>query len=85
MVAGGIRRAATRRGLRSGTKRSRVSKWETGRADPDEEESQPLIAEVFGIDYAAVAHLGWPHWLSGQDKPLPLGLHNAVTSHSERP
>lgn len=78
-----IRQAAARRGLRSGTRGSRVSKWETGRAEPDEDESQPLIAEVFGIDYAAVAHLGWPNWLPGQDKPLPLGPHNAVPSLRE--
>ncbi|MFI6689497.1 helix-turn-helix transcriptional regulator [Streptomyces sp. NPDC050485] len=78
-----IRQAAKRRGLRSGTRGSRVSKWETGRAAPDEDESQPLIAEVFGIDYAAVAHLGWPYWLPGQDKPLPLGPHNAVPSLRE--
>ncbi|MGW6388927.1 helix-turn-helix transcriptional regulator [Streptomyces sp. NPDC055103] len=78
-----IRQAAKRRGLRSGTRGSRVSKWETGRADPDEDESQPLIAEVLGIDYAAVAHLGWPHWLPGQDRPLPLGPHNAVPSLRE--
>lgn len=45
-----IRQAAKRRGLRSGTRGSRVSKWETGRAAPDEDESQPLIAEVLGID-----------------------------------
>ncbi|MEU9397916.1 helix-turn-helix transcriptional regulator, partial [Streptomyces sp. NPDC048324] len=78
-----IRRAAARRGLRSGTRGSRVSKWETGRAIPDEDESQPLIAEVFGIDYAAVAHLGWPNWLPSQDKPLPLGPHNAAPSLRE--
>ncbi|MFE1781000.1 helix-turn-helix transcriptional regulator [Streptomyces sp. NPDC059506] len=78
-----IRQAAARRGLRSGTRGSRVSKWETGRATPDDDESQPLIAEVFGIDYAAVAHLGWPNWLPGQDKPLPLGPHNAVPSLRE--
>ncbi|MDK0521296.1 helix-turn-helix transcriptional regulator [Streptomyces sp. ML-6] len=75
-----IRQAAARRGLRSGTRGSRVSKWETGRADPDEDESQPLIAEVLGIDYTAVAHLGWPHWLPGQDRPLPLGPLSAVPS-----
>ncbi|MBB1260932.1 helix-turn-helix transcriptional regulator [Streptomyces alkaliterrae] len=78
-----IRRAAERRGLRSGTRGSRIYKWETGRATPDEDESQPLIAEVFGIDYAAVAHLGWPHWLPSQDSPLPLGPHNAVPSLRE--
>ncbi|MFB7918534.1 helix-turn-helix transcriptional regulator [Streptomyces sp. NPDC056061] len=78
-----IRQAAARRGLRSGTRGSRVSKWETGRADPDEDESQPLIAEVLGIDYAAVAHLGWPRWLPGQDSPLPLGLYNAIPSLRE--
>ncbi|MFF4693743.1 XRE family transcriptional regulator [Streptomyces sp. NPDC001307] len=75
-----IRRAAKRRGLRSGTRGSRVSKWETNRATPDEAESQPLIAEVFGIDYAAVAHLGWPNWLPGRDEPLPFGLHSTVAS-----
>ncbi|MFB8441222.1 helix-turn-helix transcriptional regulator [Streptomyces niveus] len=78
-----IRLAAKRRGLRSGTRGSRVSKWETGRADPDEEESQPLIAEVFGIDYAAVAHLGWPHWLPGHDTPLALGGDSSVPSLRE--
>ncbi|MGG7568831.1 hypothetical protein [Streptomyces sirii] len=78
-----IREAAARRGLRSGTRGSRVSKWETGRADPDEDESQPLIAEVFGIHYAAVSHLGWPNWLPAQDQPLPLGPHNAVPSLRE--
>ncbi|WP_432154821.1 helix-turn-helix transcriptional regulator [Streptomyces tricolor] len=78
-----IRQAAARRGLRSGTRGSRISKWETGRATPDEEESQPLIAEVFGVDYAAVAHLGWPNWLPGQDEPLPLGQRNAVFSLRE--
>lgn len=72
-----IRCAAHRRGLRSGVRGSRIYKWETGRARPDAAESQPLIAEVFGIDYAAVAHLGWPHWLPDQDKPLPLGQHHA--------
>ncbi|MFI6359411.1 helix-turn-helix transcriptional regulator [Streptomyces sp. NPDC050743] len=75
-----IRRAAKRRGLRSGTRGSRVSKWETGRATPDEAESQPLIAEVFGIDYAAIAHLGWPNWLPGRDEPLPFGRHSTVPS-----
>ncbi|WP_172388016.1 helix-turn-helix transcriptional regulator [Streptomyces sp. MNP-20] len=78
-----IRRAAARHGLRSGTRGSRISKWETGRATPDQDESQPLIAEVFGIDYAAVAHLGWPHWLPGQDKPLPLGPRNAIPALRE--
>lgn len=78
-----IRQAAARRGLRYGTRGSRISKWETGWATPDEDESQPLIAEVLGIDYAAVAHLGWPNWLPGQDKPLPLGPHNAAPSLRE--
>ncbi|MGW6454742.1 XRE family transcriptional regulator [Streptomyces sp. NPDC055078] len=79
-----IRRAAGRRGLRSGTRGSRVYKWETGRAIPDEDESQPLIAEVLGIDYVAVARLGWPHWLASQDRPLPLdGTHHAVPSLRE--
>ncbi|WP_093772665.1 helix-turn-helix transcriptional regulator [Streptomyces sp. yr375] len=77
-----IRQAAKRRGLRSGTRGSRVSKWETGWATPDKDESQPLIAEVFGIDYAAVAHLGWPYWLPSQDRPLPFGP-NAVPSLQE--
>ncbi|MER6104678.1 hypothetical protein ABT115_20735 [Streptomyces sp. NPDC001832] len=29
-------------------------------ASTSNDESQPLIAEVLGIDYAAVAHLSWP-------------------------
>ncbi|GAA4238076.1 hypothetical protein GCM10022254_52460 [Actinomadura meridiana] len=78
-----IRQAAARRGLRSGTRGSRIYKWETGRAIPDQAESQPLIAEAFGIDHAAVIHLGWPNWLPGQDQPLPFGLHNAIPSLRE--
>ncbi|MFI2619533.1 multiprotein-bridging factor 1 family protein [Streptomyces sp. NPDC018584] len=78
-----IRRAAERRGLRSGTKGSRIYKWETGRAVPEEYEPQPLIAEFFGIDYAAVAHLGRPQWLPSQDRPLPLGPHNTGPSLRE--
>ncbi|MET7519218.1 helix-turn-helix transcriptional regulator [Streptomyces sp. NPDC005480] len=78
-----IRAAAGRRGIRSGCRRSPIYKWETGRAVPDPEESQPLIADALGVDYAQVAHLGWPHWLPGHDAPLLIGPHNAVPALRE--
>ncbi len=64
--------AAARRGLRSGVDRQRIWKWETHRATPDED-SQLLLADVFGVPPDAVQALGWPHWLPGRDTPLPLG------------
>ncbi|WP_406358489.1 helix-turn-helix transcriptional regulator [Streptomyces sp. NBC_00658] len=67
-----IRRAAVRRGLRSGTDRKRVSKWENGRPNPDED-SQLLLADVFDVDPATLRELGWPNWLPMRDSPLPLG------------
>lgn len=55
-----------------------IHKWGTNRASPVKDEPHPLVAEVFGIDCVAVAHLGWSHWLPSRGKPLPLGPDNAV-------
>ncbi len=46
-LAAGVRAAAARRGLRSGTDASRVRKWERG-IRPDED-SQTYIAEALGL------------------------------------
>ncbi|MEU2855599.1 helix-turn-helix transcriptional regulator [Streptomyces syringium] len=77
-----IRQAAARRGLRSGAIPQRVSKWESGRVIPDDE-SQELLADVFGIDPSTVRALGWPHWLPGMDAPLPLGPSSTVPALRE--
>ncbi|RKN59693.1 XRE family transcriptional regulator [Streptomyces klenkii] len=77
-----IRQAAERRGLRSGAIPQRVSKWESGRVIPDDE-SQDLLAEVFGIDPGTVRALGWPNWLPGMDTPLPLGPYSNVPALRE--
>ncbi len=80
-LAGKIRDAAKRRGLRSGAIRQRISKWETGRVVPDED-SQLLLADVFEVPAGAMA-LGWPLWLPGRDVPLPLGLDSTVPALRE--
>ncbi|MFF5128083.1 helix-turn-helix transcriptional regulator [Streptomyces syringium] len=77
-----IRRAAERRGLRSGAIPQRVSKWESWRVVPDDE-SQALLADVFGIDPGTVRALGWPNWLPGRDDPLPLGPYSTVPALRE--
>lgn len=74
-----IRRAAGRHGLRSGTTRQLVWRWEHGRAVPDDF-SQSLLADVFGVEAAEVARLGWPHWLPAHDAPVPLGPHSTLTA-----
>jgi len=67
-----IRRAAARRGLRSGTDRQRVWKWEHKISTPGTE-SQILIAEAFEVPESLLRECPWPRWLSGHDAPLPLG------------
>ncbi|MFE3205780.1 helix-turn-helix domain-containing protein [Embleya sp. NPDC059237] len=76
-----VRDAAARRGLRSGTRRGRVWKWESG-VEPCAE-SQLLLAEALGVDPADVDVLAWPHWLPGLQAPLPLGAHHTVTALRE--
>ncbi|MEU5975888.1 helix-turn-helix transcriptional regulator [Streptomyces sp. NPDC047315] len=77
-----VRRAALRRGLRSGVERQRIWKWENYRAVPDAD-SQALLAEVFEIDRGLVESFDWPHWLPGRDDPLPLGPHSPVPALRE--
>lgn len=77
-----IRQAALRRGLRSGSARQRIWKWENNRAVPDAD-SQMLLADVFEIDQSLVDTLGWPNWLPGRDSSLPLGPHNTVPALRE--
>lgn len=77
-----VRTAALRRGLRSGVDRQRIWNWENHRATPDDD-SQTLLADVFGIDQRLVAHLGWPHWLPGRDSSVPLGPHSTVPALRE--
>ncbi|MFI1185661.1 helix-turn-helix transcriptional regulator [Streptomyces californicus] len=77
-----VRRAALRRGLRSGVDRQRIWSWENHRATPDAD-SRMLLADVFEIDRSLVAVLGWPHWLPGRDSSLPLGPTSTVPALRE--
>ncbi|MFF0000057.1 XRE family transcriptional regulator [Streptomyces avermitilis] len=68
-----IRRAAERRGLRSGATKQLVYKWETKGVTPDAD-SQAYIAEVLGVPSAAVDPRSWPQWLPGVGgMVIPLG------------
>ncbi|MFJ4931599.1 XRE family transcriptional regulator [Streptomyces sp. NPDC088736] len=60
-LAAQVRAAAGRRGLRSGTDRARVRKWERG-VEPSEE-SQLYIAEALGLPAEAVRWDDWPGWI----------------------
>lgn len=77
-----VRRAALRRGLRSGVDRQRIWNWENNRATPDAD-SQMLLADVFEIDQHLVAALNWPHWLPGRDSSIPLGPNSTVPALRE--
>ncbi|WP_416975818.1 helix-turn-helix transcriptional regulator [Streptomyces sp. 4F14] len=77
-----IRRAALRRGLRSGVDRQRVWSWENSRAVPDAD-SQMLLADVFEVEPSLVPALGWPNWLPGRDTALPLGPYSSVPALRE--
>ncbi|MFJ1758587.1 helix-turn-helix transcriptional regulator [Kitasatospora sp. NPDC088134] len=66
-----MHRAARRHGLRSGTDRQRISKWEAGRRPSPE--SQLLMAQAFNVPLEDVDHYGWPDWLPGREELLPLG------------
>ncbi|SDT06295.1 DNA-binding transcriptional regulator, XRE-family HTH domain [Streptomyces sp. TLI_053] len=73
-LAARIHRAARNRpeGLRSGADKAAVSKWENWRKTPGIE-SQLLIAEAFDVPIADLEACEWPHWLPGQELPVPLG------------
>lgn len=73
LVARLHRAAATRpEGLRSGTDKAAVSRWENGRKTPSTE-SQSLIADAFGVPTSDLERYPWPDWLPGRDDPAPLG------------
>ncbi|MFJ7247197.1 helix-turn-helix transcriptional regulator [Kitasatospora sp. NPDC098652] len=82
-LAARIHHAARNRpeGLRSGTDKAAVSKWENWRKTPSIE-SQLLIAEAFDVPIADLEAIEWPHWLPGQEQPVPLG--SAFTVHALR-
>ncbi|MEU0633937.1 helix-turn-helix transcriptional regulator [Streptomyces sp. NPDC005989] len=73
-LVGRLHRAAAGRpeGLRSGTDKAAVSRWENGRKTPSIE-SQLLIADAFDVPISDLERDPWPHWLPGRDDPAPLG------------
>ena len=79
-LARAVRSAAARRGLRSGTDKQRVRKWEAG-VIPDPE-SQIYIAEAFGVPLQDVDTEAWPHWLPDAGV-IPLGPESTVPALRE--
>ncbi|MFE4664603.1 XRE family transcriptional regulator [Streptomyces sp. NPDC056716] len=79
-LAAGIRAAAARRGLRSGTDKQRVRKWETDGVTPDAE-TQQYIADVLGIPSGVVSAKEWPDWLPAA--VVPLGAASTVPALRE--
>ncbi|WP_308039774.1 XRE family transcriptional regulator [Streptomyces sp. PSKA30] len=81
-LAAGIQTAARRHGLRSGTDRMRVRKWERG-VEPSAE-SQGYIAEALGLPADIVRSEDWPNWLPlTPDGVVPLGPHSSVPALRE--
>jgi hypothetical protein len=81
-LAAGIRAAAGRRGLRSGTNEARVRKWQRG-VEPNEE-SQLYIAEALGLPWDIVRADDWLNWLPlTTDGVVPLGPHSFVPARRE--
>ncbi|MEV6957317.1 helix-turn-helix transcriptional regulator [Streptomyces sp. NPDC051183] len=76
-----IRAAAERRGLRSGTTKQRIYKWEVDGVTPDRE-SQEYIAEVFGVPLENVDVQSWPSWLPDVGV-VPLGPASTVPALRE--
>ncbi|MFE9454850.1 helix-turn-helix transcriptional regulator [Streptomyces sp. NPDC006739] len=68
-------------GLRCGTDKAAVSRWEHDRKKPDAE-SQLLLADAFDVPLSDLERYPWPHWLPGHKEPLPLGP--AYTVHTLR-
>ncbi|MFD6286350.1 XRE family transcriptional regulator [Streptomyces sp. NPDC060205] len=78
----GIRAAAVRRGLRSGTDVARVRKWQRGTAPNGE--SQIYIAEALGWPADMVRADDWPNWLPlTATGVIPLGDHSSVPALRE--
>ncbi|MFE1190013.1 XRE family transcriptional regulator [[Kitasatospora] papulosa] len=73
--------AAERRGLRSGTTKQRVYKWEVDGVTPDRE-SQEYIAEVLGVPLENVDVHSWPNWLPDVGV-VPLGPVSTVPALQE--
>lgn len=81
-LAAGIQAAAHRQGLRSGTDRMRVRKWERG-VEPSQE-SQVYIAEALGLPADIVRGDDWPNWLPlTANGVVPLGPHSSVPALRE--
>ncbi|MFJ3867655.1 XRE family transcriptional regulator [Streptomyces nigra] len=81
-LVSGIRAAATRRGLRSGTDEARVRKWQRG-IKPSEE-SQISIAEALGWPADIVRADDWPNWLPlTADGVVPFGPDSSVPALRE--
>ncbi|WP_326732809.1 XRE family transcriptional regulator [Streptomyces phaeochromogenes] len=81
-LAAKVRAAARLRGLRSGTDRQRVRKWERG-TQPDED-SQFYIADALELPADIVRPDVWPTWLPlTTDGVVPLGPHSTVPALRE--
>ncbi|MER5201517.1 XRE family transcriptional regulator [Streptomyces sp. NPDC002884] len=81
-LAAGVQAAARRQGLRSGTDRMRVRKWERG-VRPSEE-SQAYIAEALGWPADIVRADDWPKWLPlTANGVIPFGPHSSVPALRE--
>lgn len=75
--------AAQRRGLRSGTDKHRVRKWEVMGVTP-EAETQVYIAEALGLPADLVDPERWPSWLpAGDGGVVPLGPSSTVIALRE--
>ncbi|MCY0923096.1 XRE family transcriptional regulator [Streptomyces sp. H27-G5] len=75
--------AAKRRGLRSGTDKHRIRKWEVLGVTP-EAETQIYIAEALELPLASVDPAAWPHWLpAGDGGVVPLGPSSTVIALRE--
>lgn len=59
--------AAKRRGLRSGTDKHQVRKWEVVGGGVPEPETQVYIAEALGLPTTLVDPALWPSWLPAGD------------------
>lgn len=78
-----IRKAARRRGLRSGVDRARVRKWEIDGVRPDAV-SQTYIAEVLEVPVDQVDPKAWPAWVPPVDQGVvPLGHASTVPALRE--
>ncbi|MCF1512469.1 XRE family transcriptional regulator [Streptomyces glomeratus] len=81
-LAAGVQAAARRRGLRSGTDKARVRKWERG-VEPNGE-SQSYIAEALGLPADIVRSDDWPTWIPlTTDGVVPLGPESSVPALRE--